>query len=46
MAWVLGDYKLREELSANARHTVEQKFALEKVTEKHLALYREILNQK
>ena len=46
IAWVLGNDKLREELSADARHKVERKFALEKITEQHRALYREILKQK
>ncbi len=44
--WMLRDDKTYRELSTNARSKVEQRFALEKVAEQHLALYREILNQK
>ncbi len=43
IAWVLGDDRRREELSAHARDKVEQEFALEKVVAQHLALYREIV---
>jgi glycosyltransferase involved in cell wall biosynthesis len=46
IAWVMGNDKLHQELSMNARRKVERGFALKKVAEQHLALYREILKQK
>lgn len=43
IAWVLEDDGLRKELSFQARYKVEREFALEKVADRHLALYRELL---
>lgn len=42
IAWVLGDKHRWAELSLSARQKVEHEFALEKVTEQHIALYREL----
>ena len=42
IGWVLEDNNRREELSRNARRKIEERFAIETVVERHLALYREI----
>ena len=44
IAWVLGDEDRWRELSLRARQKVERNFALEKVAQLHMELYREILN--
>jgi glycosyltransferase involved in cell wall biosynthesis len=42
IAWILEEENRRGELSRNARRKIEQVYAIEKVSERHLALYREI----
>jgi glycosyltransferase involved in cell wall biosynthesis len=44
IAWVLEDDERRKNLSLQARQKVEQEFALEKVAERYVKLYREIVN--
>jgi glycosyltransferase involved in cell wall biosynthesis len=43
IAWVLEDEKKWDELSFQARLKVEQELSFEKIAERHIALYREIL---
>ncbi|MBK5273440.1 MAG: glycosyltransferase family 4 protein [Desulfuromonadales bacterium] len=43
IGWVLEDEERRKRLSLQARHKVEQEFSVEKVSERHITLYREIL---
>jgi len=42
--WVLGDDERRRNLSIQARLKAEQEFAMEKVAERYVELYREILD--
>jgi len=42
IAWILEDGNRREELSRNARWKIEHEYAIEKIAERHLALYRAI----
>jgi glycosyltransferase involved in cell wall biosynthesis len=44
--WVLEDEERYGELAARSRRKVEQKFAIENVAERHLALYRELMDQR
>lgn len=46
IAWILEDNELRNKLAGRAREKVIQEFDLEKITERHMALYRKILNLK
>ncbi len=43
IVWALEDGERRREMASKARHKVVQEFALERVAERHLALYRELL---
>jgi glycosyltransferase involved in cell wall biosynthesis len=43
IAWVLENKDRRDKLSLQARQKVEQEFVVEKVVERHIALYRELL---
>jgi glycosyltransferase involved in cell wall biosynthesis len=43
--WILEDAERRRELSAEARRKVVREFTLEKVVERYLALYREIMER-
>jgi len=43
IAWVLEDTARRENLSKHARHKVERDFSVEIIAERHIELYREIL---
>jgi glycosyltransferase involved in cell wall biosynthesis len=45
IAWVLEDEDRWKSLSALARHKVEREFAVEKVAERHITLYKEILGR-
>jgi glycosyltransferase involved in cell wall biosynthesis len=45
IVWMLEDSERHEELVARSLQKVEQDFALGKVTERHMALYSELLNQ-
>ena len=42
IAWVLENEGRRKRLSLQARQKVEQEFTVEKVAERHIALYREL----
>lgn len=42
--WVLENDERHQQLSLQARHKVEQEFAVEKVAERHNALYRELVS--
>jgi glycosyltransferase involved in cell wall biosynthesis len=44
ITWVLEEAEYRTELSLRARAKVEEGFAQEKIADRHLALYREILH--
>lgn len=43
VSWVLENEDRRKVLSLQSRHKVEEEFAVEKVAERHMALYREIV---
>ncbi len=43
--WALEDSQRHKELAASSRQKVVREFAIEKVAEKHLALYRELLQK-
>lgn len=44
IAWVLEDKERRRELAAKARNKVQREFSVETVAQRHIALYRELLN--
>jgi len=44
IAWVLDNEDRRRDLSFQGRQKVEREFALEKIAQRHMELYREILN--
>lgn len=44
ITWILENSDRRAEISLQARQKVEREFALEKIAERHGALYRELLN--
>ena len=46
IAWLLEDNERHKELSAGSRQKVVEEFAIEKVTERHMNLYRELLDRK
>jgi glycosyltransferase involved in cell wall biosynthesis len=43
ISWVLENEERRKELSLQSRRKVEQEFAVGKVAERHITLYRELL---
>ena len=43
IAWVLENDDRRKSLSLQARHKVQREFAVDKVAERHISLYRELL---
>jgi glycosyltransferase involved in cell wall biosynthesis len=46
IVWVLENEERRRETAARARQKVVREFSLEKVAAQHMALYREMLEQK